>query len=345
MSSRNESSTLEATILEIQRLSTEDGPGIRTTVFFKGCSLRCSWCQNPESLSPAPQTQWVGSRCIGCGLCAGVCPEGALAKGPEGTSVDHALCAGCGTCADECPSTAMELLGRQWTVEDLTTEVMKDQAYFEKSGGGVTASGGEPAMQAPFVAAFLANLRARGVHTALDTCGQVPADRLDLILPQTDLVLYDVKEIDPEKHKAHAGSANDRILANLARVRDHMKRHGMPRDLWIRTPVIPGATAEAETIGAIGAFIASNLDSVASRWELCTFNNLCADKYARIGMDWAFRETALISEERMEALAAAAAASGVDPGIVHWSGITAEVEDDAGSDNGREGLSAVKGFA
>ena len=146
---------LHGTVLEIQRMSTEDGPGIRTTVFFKGCSLRCIWCHNPESISPQPQVQWIGSRCIGCRTCLDVCPNGALSAAPEGISIDRTLCNGCGTCVSECPSTAMDLLGEKWPLDALIEEVEKDRAYYDQSGGGITVSGGDPTMQADFVEAFL----------------------------------------------------------------------------------------------------------------------------------------------------------------------------------------------
>ena len=149
-------------ILEIIRMSTEDGPGIRTTVFFKGCSLSCRWCHNPESISPKPQIQWIQTSCIGCGICVETCPEKALAQTPQGIAINRALCTGCGLCTEECPTTAMELLGKKWTVHDLACELVKDRVYFEQSGGGVTLSGGEAALQHDFCLALLKELRGRG---------------------------------------------------------------------------------------------------------------------------------------------------------------------------------------
>ena len=160
----------KATLFEIQRLSTEDGPGIRTTVFFKGCSLACAWCHNPESISAAPQLHWIASRCIGCGTCTEACPEQAVALTPDGLIIDRERCTTCGRCAAECPSTAMEIIGAVWSLDDLVREVLKDRAYFADAGG-VTAGGGEPGLQAPFLAAFLEALKAEGIHTAVDTCG------------------------------------------------------------------------------------------------------------------------------------------------------------------------------
>lgn len=303
-------------------MSTEDGPGIRTTLFLKGCTLKCIWCHNPENISPKPQVQWIGVRCIGCKTCLDVCPNGALSLTPDGISIDRELCVGCGACASECPSTAMELLGKRWVLDDLIDEVEKDRAYFEKSEGGITVSGGEPSMQADFVAALLRECKQRGLHTALDTCGQCARETLDMLLPGADMVLYDLKEMDPGKHKAFTGSSIERILENLIYIRDYVMAHGNSKELWIRTPIIPDATATDDNIRAIGNFIAKNLRGVVNRWELCSFNNLCRDKYIRLGLIWHFKDYELLTETVMEHLAEEAKRSGVDPKIVHWSGTT-----------------------
>jgi pyruvate formate lyase activating enzyme len=320
-----------ATILELQRMSTEDGPGLRTTVFFKGCSLRCLWCHNPESLEMTPQLHWLEPRCIGCKLCLDLCPHTALSLAVSGIVIDREKCRGCGTCADQCPSTALELLGRSWTVDALVSEVVKDASYFGETGG-VTASGGEAALQAPFVSAFFKELKAHGIHTALDTSGQCSRAHLDMILPYTDLVLYDIKEIDTDRHRQFTGSGNEVILENLRHVAGIIGTRVQPRELWIRTPIIPGSTDRSETITGIGAFIAGYIGDSVARWELCSFNNLCRDKYRRLGMDWAFMEAQLLDRDTMERLAAAARASGVNPDIVRWSGSTSM--DDAGHDEG-----------
>jgi pyruvate formate lyase activating enzyme len=311
---------MSATVLEIQRMSTEDGPGIRTTVFFKGCSLRCAWCHNPESIVSTPQLQWVASRCIGCHTCLDTCPEEALSAGPVGIDIDRGRCTGCGICAEACPSTALEIMGRQWPVDDLVHEVLKDRVYFETSGGGITASGGEAALQAGFVAAFLEKCRSQGVQTALDTCGQVPKSAYEKILPHTDLLLFDMKHMDTGAHRRHTGAGNDRILASLLFIRDWKRANGRPEKIWIRTPVIPGATDSEDNIRDIGAFLARHLPEDVARWELCAFNNLCRDKYLRLGMTWAFHDAPLVTGETMETLAAVARRSGVPEKIVQWSG-------------------------
>ena len=314
--------TLTATILEIQRMSTEDGPGIRTTIFFKGCSLKCSWCHNPESISSRQQIHWIGNQCIGCKTCREVCPEGALSFTESGNMVDRNRCNGCGLCAEECPAAALELLGRQWTLDELVAEVNKDRTYFEKSGGGVTLGGGEPSLQLRFNEALLMKLKELHIHTALDTCGMCSGTGLAKLLPYTDLLLFDVKEIDPVKHQKYTGSTNEIILDNLIFMKNCMQSEDYPKELWIRTPVIPNTTATEDNIRGIGGFLASNLDGLVKRWELCAFNNLCRDKYHRLDLVWDFRDQELLSKLQMEKMAAVARNSGVDPNIVHWSGET-----------------------
>ena len=321
-----ENSDAETTgvVLEIQRMSTEDGPGLRTTVFLKGCSLRCEWCHNPESIAFAPEIQWIGARCIGCGICRESCPSGALSLGGAEIRIARQLCRGCGVCVRQCPTGAMEILGVSRKAGELASELEKDAAYYKTSGGGVTLSGGEAAMQPAFTAALLSILRKRRIHTALDTCGHCPETNLRGILPYADLVLFDIKLIDPEEHRRLTGSDNARLLRNLLLIRESMDAGEGPGELWIRTPVIPGATDSAENIGGIGAFIARHLNRHVDRWELCAFNRLCGDKYLRLGLEWPYAETPLVTTAEMEALRRAAARSGVREGMAVWTGSTRE---------------------
>ncbi|MDD4092586.1 MAG: glycyl-radical enzyme activating protein [Smithellaceae bacterium] len=308
-------------VLQILRMSTEDGPGIRTSVFFKGCPLSCLWCHNPESISPKPQIQWLHTGCIGCGNCVETCPEKALEKTADGIMINRRLCTGCGLCAEECPTTAMELLGKKWSVPDLVRELVKDRVYFEQSGGGVTLTGGEAALQHEFCLPLLKELRAVGISTALDTCGQAPQKTLAALLPYVDVLLYDLKEIDEEKHKRFTGAGNAKILENAVFAARFKKDHPYPRTLWIRTPVIPNATDTPENIAGIGRFIDENLKGAVDRWELCTFNNLCRDKYKRLGLNWTFADTELMEKTVMENLADVAKSAAPKTNVC-WSGST-----------------------
>jgi pyruvate formate lyase activating enzyme len=313
-------------ILHLQRFSTEDGPGIRTTVFFKGCPLNCLWCHNPESISMEPQIQWLENRCIGCSTCIKTCSKHCLTKTEQGIVIDRELCTGCGDCAEICPANTMELLGKTVTVDALFDELIKDRVFFEKSGGGVTLSGGEPLMQPDFSAALLHRLKEKGNSTAIDTCGVCSTSSLDKVLLHTDVVLFDLKEIDPEKHRTFTGQHNQRILDNLLYIRDYILNVAPEKILWIRSPLIPAATATRDNINSLGAFIAENLSGVAQRWELCAFNNLCRDKYRRLGIAWQYAGTPLMTKDLVRELEQCARQSGVNPEIVFATGPT-KVED------------------
>ncbi len=308
-------------VLSIQRMSTEDGPGLRTTVFLKGCSLGCAWCHNPESLRARQQVIWHDWKCMGCGTCAEVCPNEAHTHAEEGVAVDPKRCALCGTCVEECPTGALEMLGSRFTAAALLAEVLKDRAYFEP-GGGVTLSGGEPTLQARFVVEFAELCRDAGVHVALDTCGMNnPRALLDCVAV-ADIVLYDLKLRDSGEHERFTGQPNERILENALAVRDYMAAHDSPSALWVRTPLIPDTTATEANIRGIGAFIAENLGGVVSRWELSGFNNLCAEKYRRLGMTWQYAGQPAMGADELARFEAIARASGVDPAIVCANGPT-----------------------
>ena len=314
-------------ILHVQRLSTEDGPGIRSTVFLKQCPLSCRWCHNPESISGRPELQWFGVRCIGCRSCVAACPRGCISfasDGASGVRIDRPRCDGCGACAEECPSNALEILGKQVSVEALVADLLKDRAYYEASGGGVTLSGGDPLAQPGFSTAVLRALRERGISTAVDTSGFASAEALEALLPHVDLVLFDLKLMDPAAHEDFTGQSNGTILRNLELVRSTRRARGGSPRIWIRTPLIPGATATGENLRAIGAWIAGHLDGAVERWELCAFNNLCRDQYRRLGIDWAYADTPLMSRDSLDALADDARASGVAPRLVIVTGAARE---------------------
>ncbi len=290
-------------VFDFHRGTTHDGPGMRTTVFFKGCPLHCKWCHNPESISPKPELQWDGKKCIGCRTCVNSCPKQALEAGEEGIRILKDRCQRCFQCATHCPAKAMRVTGKDWELPQLVREACKDQIFFEEFGGGVTASGGEPMAQHEFVGEFLKELKGRGIHTALDTSGFATWEKYEKLYPYVDTFLYDMKLIDDQEHKLWTGVSNRLILNNLVLLAEGMRQEGK-RKLWIRTPLIPGATAQEDNIRGIGQWIRRHVLDVVERWELCAFNNVCREKYEKLGMEWFFAQEPLMTKEEVESLAA-----------------------------------------
>ncbi len=262
-------------IFNIQRYSIHDGPGIRTTVFFKGCPLRCVWCHNPEGLSPEPELSLNESRCLGCGECRRACAR-ANQPGGEGPLPRAVVgCQLCGACADACPTGARRLVGRKVTADELLRELWRDQPFYDSSGGGVTFSGGEPLMQPDFLAEALAACRQRGLRTAVDTCGLAPPDKLLTIAAGADVVLYDLKFIDEARHREFTGVPNTLILQNL-------KRLGAQHHcIWIRVPIVPGINnvpAELESIAGFAAGIQG-----VQQVNLLPYHRIGLEKSRRLG--------------------------------------------------------------
>lgn len=289
--------TPEGLVFSVHRLSTDDGPGLRDTFFLKGCGLRCAWCHNPESIQPKPEIWWIERNCIGARDCIRVCPEDALELTERGIGINRDRCTACGLCVDACPSRAIEMIGQSWSVDALLAEARKERVFYRNSGGGVTLSGGEPCMQSEFSSGFFEACRHEGIHTALDTCGYPRWEAIECVVRHTDLVLYDLKEMDPARHLEFTGGSNERILSNLFRLRDFVREDGTRPAIWIRTPLVPECTATEENISAIARFIDEHLGDRVGRWDLCAFNNTCGAKYEKLGRRWALENQPLLDRE------------------------------------------------
>jgi pyruvate formate lyase activating enzyme len=282
-------------IFDVMRFSVHDGPGIRTTVFLKGCPLRCWWCHNPESQRRQPELLYFEDRCTLCGDCVGACPYGALYVEDGAVLLDRELCHGSGECVEVCAGEARRMAGRWMSVEDLLSDLARDQIFFEESGGGVTLSGGEPLMQAVFTEQLLAELHARHIHTVLDTSGFANPVLLRRISPNVDLFHYDIKLMDPEKHERYTGVKNDLILSNLKLLAE------IGSAVIVRMPVIPGINDADEDLGAAAAYLKElGLKNV----DLLPYHRIGGDKYRRLNREYRLPDLAPPSAERIESIAA-----------------------------------------
>jgi len=279
-------------VFDVQKFSIHDGPGIRTTVFFKGCPLSCWWCHNPESRGREPFVHYEADHCLGCGECVTACPEGALAFGEEGIVTDPALCQVCGVCADTCPAEARRLIGREVELEELLAHLERDRPYYEESGGGVTFSGGEPLLQWRFLLEALSACGARGLHRAVDTTGFAAPGVLRRVARETDLFLYDLKVMDPVVHRRVTGVPLQPILDNLALLLSLGAR------VRIRIPLIPGVTSD-ESIDRTAELLRS-LPPVEGV-SLLPFHRSARDKHRKFDFPWLLESDEELPEARVAA--------------------------------------------
>jgi pyruvate formate lyase activating enzyme len=282
-------------IFDIRKYSIHDGPGIRTTVFLKGCSLRCLWCHNPESVEPGPEIMHWPGRCTRCYSCLSICPLGAVAKDAAGAVViDRKTCDLCGKCAEACLYDAMQMVGQEMSVEDVLTEVEKDRIFYEQSGGGVTLSGGDPFVQADFAEALLEACRGRGIHTAVDTAGLSKNGVLDRVAARAGLILYDLKCMDDARHRELTGVSNASIIDNLKRLAAGRT------EVWVRIPLVAGVNDDDENTRRTIALLAS-LKTI-KKVGLLPYHSGGLEKARRIGRESLFRKFETPSEERLAAI-------------------------------------------
>lgn len=282
------------TIFNIQHFSTEDGPGIRTTVFMKGCPLRCQWCHNPEGLRFSPEIIWYKEKCIGCLDCLESCQQKAIVKAEEGLITDEARCQLCGACLEACPAGARERVGRVLSVSEVVAELEKDRPFYEQSGGGITVGGGEPLSQHLFVENLLARCRDASLHTALDTSGLAPFPVLESVARHADLVLFDLKHSDRTVHQAFCGVDPQPIFDNLRKI-----GNGGPL-IWVRIPIIPGINDRPEILHSLAELI-KPLNRV-ERVDLLPYHPLGKDKYRRFRMSYPLNDLQAPSSSEIDSI-------------------------------------------
>jgi pyruvate formate lyase activating enzyme len=295
-------------VFRIARFSVHDGPGIRTTVFLKGCPLRCAWCHSPESQRPEPQLAVHQDRCVACGTCLPACAQHAIAGQAGVMTTDRGRCRVCGACAEACPEGAREIVGREWSSNDLLATLARDEVFFDESGGGVTFSGGEPLMQPAFVAEMLRACRERRIHTAVDTCGMADRSAVEMVASLADLFLFDLKAADERRHRAITGASNVAILDNL---RCLVSRGATVR---ARFPCVPGLTADDENVGQVGRLLA---DLGVRTVDVLPYHRAGTAKFARLGIEDPSPDLRVPTADEVGRVAGLLAACGLD---VHLGG-------------------------
>lgn len=277
-------------VFNIQRYSIHDGPGIRTTVFLKGCPLNCWWCQNPESQLSGQEMIFWEDRCIGCGACSTICPSDAIEIKNSIPVTEKEKCILYRKCIEKCPALAREMIGEKLTTEEVIKEIEKDLVFYEESGGGVTFSGGEPLGQSEFLEGLLNGCREKKIHTAVDTSGYISWGILNKISSKVDLFLYDLKIMDNERHKKYTGVSNEIILENIK------KLSSVHNNIFIRFPVIPGINDDYQNIREMGEFLSF---LKIAQVNLLPYHYIGIDKYKRLGRDYKLADIRPSSEEKL----------------------------------------------
>ena len=290
-------------ITDIAKFSVNDGPGFRTNVFIKGCPLKCEWCHNPETIAGYPELYWKKRLCVQCGACMEIChkdainppiePELSSSEGSTYHKINRTRCDGCMKCVDVCKYEALQVVGKHMSVSEILAEVERDMPFYNNSGGGLTLSGGEPTAHPAFTLELLKKAKERSIHTCLDTNGYCDFSVLKEIAEYTDIVLFDLKHLDPARHIEKTGVKNNLILKNLELL------CGTDSEIWVRSPVVPGFNDSIEFHTQASAYLAS-LARHVERVDLIPFHNYCQDKYSWLGKNWSYRETDALDPSFLE---------------------------------------------
>lgn len=280
-------------VFDIKKFAVDDGPGIRTTIFLKGCPMRCWWCHNPEGQTSAPELMYRQKKCIRCSECVKGCPNQVLSLGTKKLSINRKICSLCGECAKKCPSEALAIVGKETSVEEVMREIDKDSAFYEESGGGITVSGGEPLLQIDFTDVILSECKKRNMHTAIDTCGYAPRKAIEKIKDKVDLFLYDLKIMNDAKHRRYTGKSNRQILENFKTLVEN------GNDLLVRFPVIPGINDDKDNVKKTVDFILSH---GIKRICLLPYHRAGIEKYRSLGRRYSLSSVKTPSERKLNSI-------------------------------------------
>lgn len=277
-------------IFDLKKYATDDGPGIRTTIFLKGCPLQCPWCHNPEGQISTFELIFRNKKCIGCDECVKACPTGAVSFVGKRLAIDRKLCGLCGKCSEKCPTEAIGIVGKEMTVREVMKEIEKDMPFYEESNGGVTFSGGEPLLQLDFLAELLQECKKKGIHTAVDTCGFASREAYDRIMDDVDVFLYDIKLIDDKKHKKYTGVSNKPILENFKRLATRGSK------IWVRFPVVPGINDDDRNVTETGRFMQNQgVENI----HVLPYHKAGTEKYKNLGRTYRLRKLESPSDKKM----------------------------------------------